>query len=64
MTTSQLSISRLISGTVNLSPAAAQAQSLNSLLVLGSSNVIDVSSRMREYTSSKFCGWRFRDYRP
>ncbi|MBB3004362.1 hypothetical protein FHX57_006744 [Paraburkholderia tropica] len=52
MTTSQLSISRLISGTVNLSPAAAQAQSLNSLLVLGSSNVIDVSSRMREYTSS------------
>jgi len=52
MTTSQLPISRLIQGTVNLSPNAAQAQNLNTELILGSSNVIDVSSRMREYLSS------------
>lgn len=50
MTTSQLPISRLISGTVNLSPNAAQAQNLNTELILGSSPVIDVASRMRAYT--------------
>lgn len=52
MTTSQLPISRLIQGTVNLSPNAAQAQNLNTELILGSSPVIDVASRMREYFSS------------
>lgn len=50
MTTAQLPISRLIQGTVNLSPNAAQAQNLNTELILGSSPVIDVNSRMREYT--------------
>jgi len=50
MTTAQLSISRLIQGTVNLSPNAAQAQNLNTELILGSSPVIDVNSRMRIYT--------------
>lgn len=49
MTTSQLPISRLIQGSVNLSPNAAQAQNLNTELILGSSPVIDVVSRMREY---------------
>lgn len=51
MTTAQLPISRLIQGTVNLSPNAAQAQNLNTALILGSSPVIDVVSRMREYES-------------
>jgi len=51
MTTSQLPISRLINGTVNLSPNAAQAQNLNTELILGSSPVIDVVSRMRSYPS-------------
>jgi hypothetical protein len=51
MTTSQLPISRLIQGTINLSPSAAQAQNLNTELILGSSPVIDVSARMRSYTS-------------
>lgn len=50
MTTSQLPISRLIQGTVNLSPNAAQAQNLNTELILGSSPVIDTTSRMRQYT--------------
>ncbi|MFM0044123.1 DUF3383 family protein [Paraburkholderia sediminicola] len=52
MTTSQLPISRLIQGTVNLSPNAAQAQNLNTELILGSSPVIDVVARMRQYFSS------------
>jgi hypothetical protein len=52
MTTSQLPISRLIQGTVNLSPNAAQAQNLNTELILGSSPVIDTASRMREYLST------------
>lgn len=51
MATSQLPISRLIRGTVNLSPSAAQAQSLSDLLILGSSPVIDTAARMRLYPS-------------
>ncbi len=47
-----LSINRLINGTLTLSPSAAQAQNLSDLLVLGSSAVIDVTERMRTYTSS------------
>lgn len=52
MTTSQLPISRLIQGTINLSPNAAQAQNLNTELILGPSPVIDTTSRMRTYLSS------------
>src|SRR5882757_7888259 len=52
MATSQLPISRLINGTVNLSPNAAQAQNLNAELILGSSPVIDTTSRMRTYLST------------
>lgn len=59
MTTSQLPISRLISGTVNLSPNAAQAQNLNTELILGSSPVIDVVSRMRTYLSLTAVGADF-----
>src|SRR5258708_30426385 len=44
-----LPISRLINVSVNLSPAAAQSQSVIHLLILGSSTVIDVVSRLRSY---------------
>jgi hypothetical protein len=46
-----LPISELINVNVVLAPAAAQAQDLSTMLVLGSSDVIDVVERMREYTS-------------
>ncbi len=59
MTTSQLPISRLIQGTVNLSPNAAQAQNLSTLLILGPSPVIDPVSRMRTYLSTTAVGADF-----
>lgn len=46
-----LPVSRLINVNVTLAPAAAQGQSLNSLLFLGTSAIIDTVSRMRVYTS-------------
>ncbi len=46
-----LPISRLIQVSVNLSPIAAQMQNISSLLILGSSTVIDVVSRIRSYLS-------------
>jgi hypothetical protein len=51
MPSSNLPISRLINVSVVLSPAAAQAQDLSTMLLLGGSDVIDVVERMREYTS-------------
>jgi Protein of unknown function (DUF3383) len=51
MTNSTLSINRLINVGVNLSPLGAQAQNISTLLVLGSSSVIDVVERYRAYTS-------------
>lgn len=50
-TANTLPISRLINVTVSLSPTAAQTQNLSSCLVLGSSTVIDVVSRMRSYNT-------------
>lgn len=47
----KLPISRLISVSVDLAPPAAQAQDLSTLLILGSSDVIDVVERIRTYTS-------------
>lgn len=47
----KLPVSRLINVTVNLAPAAAQAQDLSTLLVLGNSDVIDTVERLRTYTS-------------
>lgn len=44
-----LPVSRLINATVNLSPLAAQFANLNSLLIVGNSDVIDTTSRMRLY---------------
>ena len=46
-----LPISRLVSVGISLSPLAAQSQNLNSLLILGTSAVIDAKSRMRIYSS-------------
>lgn len=46
-----LPVSRLINVDVVLSPLAAQAQDLSVLLVLGTSNVIDVVERIRDYES-------------
>jgi hypothetical protein len=46
-----LPISRLINVNVTLTPQAAQAQNINTLLILGSSSVIDVVSRLRSYAS-------------
>ena len=51
MTTPSLPISRLVNVTVSLSTTAAQAQNLNSLLILGSSPVIDVVERIRSYST-------------
>lgn len=51
MPTPSLPISRLINVAVNLSPAAVQAPNTSTLLILGSSTVIDVVTRMRSYTT-------------
>ena len=51
MTLPVLPISRLINVAVNLSPKAAAAQALNTMLVLGSSPIIDSGERYRVYAS-------------
>ncbi len=48
---SGLPVSRLINVSVNLSPLAAQGANLNTLLILGASNVIAVDERMRAYAT-------------
>lgn len=48
---SALSTNRLINVTVNLSPSGAQMQNTSTLLILGSSAVIDVAERYRSYNS-------------
>jgi PKD repeat protein len=45
-----LPVSRLIHVGVNLTPSGAQGQDLSTLLVLGTSNVIDNVQRMRSYS--------------
>lgn len=49
MTAPTLPISRLINVSVNLTPAGASSQNLSTLLILGSSPVIDVNERYRIY---------------
>src|SRR5665213_2775341 len=49
MTSPTLPVSRVINVSVNLSPSAAQAQSLSTLLLLGSSDVINTQERFRSY---------------
>lgn len=46
-----LSVSRLINVTVNLTPIAAQGANLNSLLILGDTNVINVTQRIMSFAS-------------
>lgn len=46
-----LSVSRLVNVSVNLAPLAAARRTFGTLLVVGSSNVIDVSERLRSYTT-------------
>ena len=48
---SALPISRLVNVSVNLSPIAAQMQNLSTLLIMGSSEVIDVVERLRNYST-------------
>ena len=49
--TNALPITRLINVQVNLSPTAAQIQSISTLLILGSSDIIDTNERFRTYFS-------------
>lgn len=46
-----LPVSRLINVQVNLTPSAAAAQNLSTLLILGQSQVIDTNERFRSYPS-------------
>lgn len=48
---SSLPISRLVSTTVNLAPSGAQMQNLSNLLILGSSDIINVVERKRDYSN-------------
>ena len=49
--TAALPISRLVNVQVNLAPSGAQTQNISTLLILGSSPVIDTVERFRNYTS-------------
>lgn len=51
MSQNALPINRLVNVQVNLSPTAAAMQNISTLLILGSSEVIDVVERIRYYTS-------------
>ena len=51
MALAQLPVSDLVSVQVNLASLPAQAQNLSNLLILGSSDVIDVTQRIRTYSS-------------
>lgn len=48
---SSLPVSRIVNVAVQMTPAAAQAQALNSLLHIDVSNVIDPTERMRSYAT-------------
>lgn len=64
MATPKLSASRLIFVSVVLSALAAQAQNLSSLLVATSSPVVDVTERLRTYTSLTDVGIAFGNTGP
>ena len=49
MTTPALPISRLVNVSVNLAPLPAQMQNISTMLVLGSSEIVDVVERYRSY---------------
>lgn len=47
----QLPVSRIVSVSVSLTPAGAQAQSLSNLLLMGTSSIIDTTERSRSYAT-------------
>ena len=49
--TNALPINRLVNVQVNLAPNGAQTQNISTLLILGSSAIIDTVERLRSYTS-------------
>ncbi len=51
MATSSLSANSLVTVDVNLGIAGVQSQSLSNMLIVGTSDVIDVQSRIRNYTT-------------
>ena len=51
MSSQGLPVARLVAVDINLGTVAAQAPNLNTCLVVGSSDVIDVSERIRSYAS-------------
>ena len=51
MSNTGLSVSDVVSVAINLSATAAQQRNFGSLLILGDSNVIDTTNRLRLYTS-------------
>ena len=51
MQQSSLPISRLVNVSVSLTPNPAQMQNINNLLMLGSSDIIDVFERLRNYST-------------
>lgn len=56
---SKLPVSRIVAVSVLMTPAAAQAQSLSDLLVLGTANVIDPREAIREYSDIATIGLDF-----
>ena len=59
MANTGLSVSDVVNVIVSLTPQAAQQRNFGSLLVLGDSNIIDVSERMRVYSSIAGVGGDF-----
>lgn len=54
-----LSVSDVVSVTINMSPTAAAVRNFGALLVLGSSSVIDTNERIRSYTTLAAVGTDF-----
>jgi hypothetical protein len=59
-----LSVSDVVNVSVSLSPQAAQVRNFGSLLVLGDSSVIDVQTRIRQYSSLSQVGADFGSTAP
>lgn len=51
MASSTLPIQRLVNVTVTLTPTAPQAQNIDTLVIMGTSSVIDTTQRMRSYST-------------
>lgn len=64
MASQALPISNLVNVQIGLAPAALQAQNLSTMLLLGSSPVIDLKTRMRSYPSITAVAVDFSDSDP